>query len=330
MSGSTSPPRNMSSATPFSVHYPPDCHLAEALLARLASAGFLQYWPLASIPGLEAGTVSADAASGPAADVQRRLTHPHQILITVSGSAALLAGAAAIWVAIELRITGPGWLAWLACALPPAVAGALCLARRRAASVAPAAVFGSCTVTAANAVLVPAGRSGTVVTASLLLLLCAGVAIVSSAITTAVLIGSAGAFSRRRAVVWAAAGLVFAALAIPSPVYVTGGPIQTIFAGNTGSENAAAVCSLILLAVPLAVAGFSSARMAAVVAVAWLPGAAAQPISWYVFMVRFLHLDVWYYATWLVWLAIVALTLVEARSLQSGEPALSLLRRRRQ
>lgn len=270
--------------------------------------------------------MSADAASGPAADVQR-LVRPRQRLIAASGWASLLTGGAAIWVAIELRITGPGWLAWLACALPPAAAGALCLARRRVSIIAPAAVFASCSVTGASAILVPDGRRGFVLAASLVLLLCAGVAIVISAIVAAVLTRLLGAVSRRRAVVWAAAGLVFAALSIPSPVYVTGGPIQTIFAGNTGGENAAAVCNLVLLALPLVVAGLSSARLSLVIAVAWLPGAAAQPISWYVFMVSFLHLDAWYFVTWLAWLAIAALTLVEARSLQSGEPALSLLRR---
>ena len=260
----------------------------------------------------------ADTTSGPVAEIPRGLTRLRESLITTSGLAALLTGAMAVWVATELRITGPGWLAWLACALPPAAAGALCLTRRRAASMAPAAVFGSCAVTAASAFLVPTGRSGLVLTASLLLLLCAGVAVVISAILTAVLIGSQGAFSRRRAAVWSSAGLVFAALSIPSPVYVTGGPIQTIFAGNTGSENAAAVCSLVLLALPLMVAGLSAARMAAVIAVAWLPGAAAQPISWYVFMVKFLHLDAWYFVSWLAWLAIAVMTLAAARNGRSG------------
>jgi hypothetical protein len=263
--------------------------------------------------------VRADTSSGAVAGTPHRLTHLRQTLILATGLAALLTGTMAIWVAAELRITGPGWLAWLACALPPAAAGALCLARRRAASVAPAAVFGSCSVTAANAVLVPTGRSGLVLTASLLLLLSAGVAVVISAIATAILIGSpGGAFSHRRAAVWAAAGLVFAALSIPSPVYVTGGPIQTIFAGNTGGENAAAVCSLVLLALPLVVAGLSSARMAAVIAATWLPGAAAQPISWYVFLVRFLQLDAWYYVSWLAWLAIAVLMLAAARNGRSG------------
>jgi hypothetical protein len=232
--------------------------------------------------------VSADATSGPAAGVPRRLVRPRQSLITTSGWAALLTGALVIWVATQLRIEGPGWLAWLACALPPIAAGALCLARRRATSMAPAAVFGSCAVTGANAVLVPAGRSGLVLAASLLLLVSAGVAVVISAIVTAVLISILDSVSRRRAVVWVGAGLAFVALSIPSPVYVTGGPIQTIFAGNASGENAAAVCGLVLLALPLVVAGLSSARMATVIAVAWLPGAAAQPISWYVFMVNFL------------------------------------------
>jgi hypothetical protein len=217
-------------------------------------------------------------------------------------------------VAAELRIAGPGWLPWLAIALPPAAAGALCLARRRATSMAPAAVFASCAVTAANAVQIPAGRTGVVLAASVLLLLCAGAAIVISVIITAVQMAISRAFSRRRAAMWIAAGLIFAALSIPSPVYVTGGPIQTIFAGNTRGENAAALCGLVLLALPLVVAGLAGARMAAVIVLAWLPEAAAQPLSWYVFMPSFLRLDVWYFVSGLAWLAIAALASVQAYS----------------
>ena len=68
--------------------------------------------------------------------------------------------------------------------------------------------------------------------------------------------------SRRRAV-WTGAGLVFATVLIPSPVYLTGGPIQTIFAGNTGGEDAVAACTLALLAIPLVIAGLAPARMTA-------------------------------------------------------------------
>jgi hypothetical protein len=269
------------------------------------------------VRGWEARTVGAGATTGPVGNVHRRLVRPRQSLITASGWAALLTGALAIWVATELRIAGTGWLPWLAIALPPVAAGALCLARRRATTLAPAAVLASCAVTSASAVTVPDGRSGLVLAASVLLLLCAGVTVVISAIVTTVLVGVMGAVTRRRAAVWAAAGLVFAGLSIPSPIHVTGGPIQTIFAGNTRGESTAAVCYLVLLALPLLVAGLASARMATVIAVAWLPGAAAQLLGWYVFPFPYVHLDAWYYVSWLAWLAIAVLTLAEALSWRS-------------
>jgi hypothetical protein len=256
--------------------------------------------------------VNAAASSGPAAVVSRRLVRPRRSLIIAGGWAALMTAALAIWVAAELRIEGPGWLPWLAIALPPAISGALCLARRWASSLAPVAVFASCAVMAANVILVPDGRTGVVLAASVLLLLCTGVAVVISAITVAVLVTMPGSFSRRRAATWTAAGLIFAALSIPSPVYVASGPIQTIFAGNTRGENAAAVCNLVLLALPLVVAGLADARIAAAIALAWLPEAAAQPLSWYVFLPSLLHLDVWYYVSWLAWLAIAALASAQA------------------
>jgi len=262
--------------------------------------------------------VGASATSGPLGNVQRGLVRPRQSLITASGWGGLLTAVAAIWVATELRVAGTEWLPWLACALPPAAAGELCLARRRATSMAPAAVLASCAVTGANAVQVPDGRSGHVLVASVLLVFCAGVTVVTSAIVTGVMVGTSGAVSRRRAVMWPAAGLVFAALSIPSPVYVTGGPIRTIFAGNTGGENAATVCYLVLLALPLVVAGLASARMAAVIAVAWLPGAAVQPLAWYFVPFPVTRLDAWYLVSWLAWLAVAVLTLAEARSWRSG------------
>jgi hypothetical protein len=268
----------------------------------------------------EAGQMTAGASSGAPAAASRGLVRPRQGLITASAWGALLTGTVAIWVATELRTAGLGWLPWLACALPAAVAGAVCLARRRASSAAPAAVFASCAVAGAYAVQTPNGRNGLVLTAAVLLLLCAGVAVVVSAVVTAVLISISDAISRRRATVWTAAGLIFVALSIPSPVYFTGSPIQTIFAGNTGREDATTICYLVLLALPLVVAGLASARMAAVMAIAWLPAAAGQLLSSYIFQSNFLHLDAWYYASWLPWLAIAALTLAEARNWQSSTP----------
>jgi hypothetical protein len=246
----------------------------------------------------EAGQMTAGASSGAPAAASRGLVRPRQGLITASAWGALLTGTVAIWVATELRTAGRGWLPWLACALPAA----------------------SCAVAGAYAVQTPNGRNGLVLTAAVLLLLCAGVAVVVSAVVTAVLISISDAISRRRATVWTAAGLLFVALSIPSPVYFTGSPIQTIFAGNTGGEDATTICYLVLLALPLVVAGLASARMAAVMAIAWLPAAAGQLLSSYIFQSNFLHLDAWYYASWLPWLAIAALTLAEARNWQSSTP----------
>jgi hypothetical protein len=266
----------------------------------------------------EAGRMSAGGNSGAAVAAPRELVRPRQVLITASGWAALLTAAVAIWVAVEIGIAGRGWLPWLACALPAAAAGALCLARRRATSTAPAAVFASCAVAGAYAVQIPDGRHGLVLAAAVLLLLCAAVAVVISAIVTAVMITISGGVWGGRSAVWPAAGLLFAALSIPSPVYFSGSPIQTIFAGNTGGEDAAAVCGLALLALPLVVAGLASARLATVIAVAWLPAATGELLGWYVFQFNFQHLDAWYYVSWIAWLAIAVLTLAKARSWQSG------------
>jgi hypothetical protein len=173
-------------------------------------------------------------------------------------------------------------------------------------------------VTAAFAVQVPEGHTGLVLAASELLLVCAGITAIISAIVTAVLISVSGSVSWRRAAVWAAAGLVFAGLSIPSPVYVLNGPIQTIFAGNTAGQSVAAACDLALLALPLVVAGLAPARMTIVIAAAWLPGAAAQQVGWTVIRATFLHFDQWYYVSWLAWLAIAMLTFAQALSWESG------------
>jgi len=263
--------------------------------------------------------VSAGATSGPAAVVGHRLVQPRQSLITGTGWLALFTAAVAVWVATELRVGGRGWLPWLACALPLAAAGALCLARRRATSLAPAAVFASGAVTGAYAVQILEGRKAVALAACVFLLVCAGLTIVLAAVVTAAALSVLGTVSRRRAATWAAAALVFAAVSIPSPVYFPGGPVQTIFAGNTAGGNAAAVCNLVLLALPLVMAGLASARIATVIAIAWLPAAAAQPLGWYLNLDNVLHLDVWYYLSWLVWLAIAAVALTEARNWRSGD-----------
>jgi hypothetical protein len=238
---------------------------------------------------------------------------PRRGLVTASGWAALLTSAAAIWLAAELKIAGAGWLPWLACALPPAAAGGVCLARRPATSTGSAAVFASCIVAGAFVLQIPEGRHGLVLAASVFLLLCVGVSVIISATVTAVMISISGTVSPRRAVVWTAAALVFAAVSIPSPVYITGAPVQTIFAGNTGGENALAVCNLALIALPLVIAGLASARIATVIVVAWLPGAAAPLLGWFVFRFNIMHFAVWYYVGWLAWLAVAAMALAEAR-----------------
>jgi hypothetical protein len=265
--------------------------------------------------------VSADQKSEHAplgSDVHIR---PRQSLVIACAWAALLTGAVAVWMATELRVTSSDWLPWLAIALPPVAAGGLCLARRRLlTSTGPAAVFASCTAAGANTLQLPEGQHGLGLAVAMLLLLCAGVSVILSAAITVFMISISGAASRRRAAVWTAAGLIFAALSIPSPVYVTGGPIRTIFTGNTGGENAAAACTLALLAIPLVVAGLASGRMATVLVVAWLPEAVARLLSWYVLRLSFLHFDRWYYVSWLAWLAIAVLALAEARNSSQQQP----------
>lgn len=278
----------------------------------------LRYWHCAGTRQ-KAGTVNGDTK---AVETDRRpygRVRPRRGLVTASGRAALLTSAAAIWLAAELKIAGAGWLPWLACAVPPAAAGVLCLAQRPATSTGPAAVFASCTVAGAFALQIPEQRHGLVLAASVFLLLCAGVSVIISATITAVMISISDTVSRRRVMVWTAAALVYAAVSIPSPVYVTGAPVQTILAGNTGGENALAVCTLVLIALPLVITGLASGRIATVMVLAWLPGAAAELLGWYVFRFNFIHLDVWYYVSWLAWLAVAVVALMETRSWRSGD-----------
>jgi hypothetical protein len=245
---------------------------------------------------------------------------PRASLVAASGWAALVTAGLAIWTAYELGIFSDGWrpwlpwLPWLACALPPAAAGALCLARpRHVATAGPAAVFASCTVAGAYALGIPVGNHGLALAAAVLLLVCAAVTVIISGTITVVMISLSGTVKPRRAAVWTVAGLVFAAVQIPSPLALNGGPIQTVFAGNTRGEDAISVGILVLLAAPLVTAGLVSARVAAVIAVAWLPGAAAQMLGWYVFRINILHVDAWYYVSWIAWLAVAILALAQAR-----------------
>ena len=254
--------------------------------------------------------MSADPKSGQALGSlgSRRQVRPRHSLVMASGWAALLTGVVAVWMAAEIRIAGSGWLPWLAIALPPAAAGGLCLARRAPTSTGPAAVFASCATAGVYALQLPAGRHGLALAVSLFLLLCAGVSVIISATITAVMISISGAVLRLwRAAMWTAAGLVFAALSIPSPVYFSGHPIQTIFAGNTSGENALAICNLGRVAVPLVVTGLASGWMATVLVLAWLPEAAAQLLGGNVFRFFFLHVDAWFWVSWLALLGIAML-----------------------
>jgi hypothetical protein len=263
--------------------------------------------------------VTAETGSGRATIRPYGSRAPRHVLVAASGWAALVTAAIGIWMAYEAGVFGDGWrpwypwLPWLAAVLPPAAAGVLCLARpRQAAITGPAAVFSSCAVAAAYASGLPAGRNGVALAAALLLLLVAGASVVISAVVTAVMISLSSTISRRRAAVWATAGLLFAAIQIPSPLVLHGQPIQTAFAGNSSGGDAVTVCALVLLAAPLVTAGLASARLATVIAVAWLPGAAAQMLGWYVFRIYGLHADQWFYVSWVVWSAVAILALAEA------------------
>jgi hypothetical protein len=269
--------------------------------------------------------MAADAGSGNVAIKPHANLRPRHGLVTASGWAALATSAVAIWVAAKLGILTSGWrpwlpwLPWLACALPPAAAGVLCLARRRqATSTGPAAVFASCAGAAAYALGIPAGHHGLVLAASVLLLVCAGVAVVISGIITAVMISIHGAVSAGRAAMWTGAALVVVAASIPSPVYFTGNPIQTVFTGNSGGDDAVAVGAMLLLTVPLVLIGLAPARMATGMVIAWLPEAAAPLLGWYALRLNILHLDAWYYLSWFVWLALAVLALAEARRWRSA------------
>jgi len=94
---------------------------------------------------------------------------------------------------------------------------------------------------------------------------------------------------------------------------------------GAGRQPAARVCEFARepdypewLALPLVVAGLASARMATVIAVAWLPGAAVQPLALYFIPFSLTRVDAWYLVSWLAWLAIAVLTLSEVRSWRSG------------
>ena len=77
--------------------------------------------------------------------------------------------------------------------------------------------------------------------------------------------------------------------------------------------------TLALIVLPIVISGLASARIATVMVVAWLPEAAAQLLGWYIFRFSLLHVDTWYYVSWLVWLAVAVLALMEARSWRSRD-----------
>lgn len=266
--------------------------------------------------------VSADLDPGAAASVSGQFRAPGAML-TIGGVAAVFAGALVVWLALELHIRGSAWLPWAVLALPPALAGAVCLARRgrwRDAA-GPAAVFGSCV--AAVGVCVPIGslQRGAVMTLIAVLAVIGGLAAVAAAIALRALqpAGLAGGAHLR---VWWGAAIAVTALSIPSPAYFPPGPIGTVFTGDSGGQDAAVITSLLLLALPLLLAGLVPARTAVAIAAGWLPVASAQLIAGPIVQTAPARLDAWYYLSWLPWLAVALLALTVARASRAGATAM--------
>lgn len=224
----------------------------------------------------------------------------------VTGAAGLLTGVLLVVLAAELRIGGADWLPWIVLALTPAVAGGLCLARNERAVHGPAAVFGSCT--AVIGVTIPVGlwRDGAVIAVIAVLAAAAGAGAVSAAIVLRAGHAQSG-IGILRLPPWCAVAALLIIVSIPSPAYFPPGPIGTIFTGNTGSQNVVAAVGLLLVAVPLVVAGLVRPATAAAIAAGWLPVAVAQLIAGPIIQTAPASLDVWYYLSWIPWLAVAAL-----------------------
>ena len=249
--------------------------------------------------------MSADLEPGQIVQ-EYRARHASARLSGVTGAAGLLTGVLLVVLAAELRIGGADWLPWVVLALTPAIAGGLCLARNERAVYGPAAVFGSCT--AVIGVTVPVGlwRDGAVIAVIAVLAAAAGVGAVSAAIVLRAAHAHSG-IGIVRLPPWCAVAALLIIVSIPSPAYFPPGPIGTIFTGNTGSQNVVAAVGLLLIAVPLVVAGLVRPATAAAIAAGWLPVAVAQLIAGPIIQTAPASLDVWYYLTWIPWLAVAAL-----------------------
>jgi hypothetical protein len=254
-------------------------------------------------------------------------------VLTAAGTAAMATGALVIWLAVALQIRGPAWLPWLLLALSPAAAGGVCLARRRhwRDAFAPGAVLGSCV--AAIGVCVPVGslQRGTVVTVIALLAVVGGGGAVAAAIALRALqprvwqprvrqprVLAGGGRLR----LWWAAALLVTAASIPSPAYFPPGPIGTVFTGDSAGQDIAVVLGLLLVALPLVVAGLVPARTSVAIAAGWLPVIVAQLIAGPIIQTAPASLDAWYYLSWLPWLAVVLLAIAAARTSRPGTAAL--------
>lgn len=224
----------------------------------------------------------------------------------VTGVAGLLAGALLVVLAVELRISGADWLPWIVLALTPAVAGGLCLSRDRRTRHGPAAVFGSCTAVVGVTIPVGLWRDGAVIAVIALLAVAAGI----GAVTAAIVLRAAHAGSpvdAGRLPGWTAVAALLIIVSIPSPAYFPPGPIGTIFTGNTGSQNVVVAVGLLLVALPLVVAGLVRPATSAAIAAGWLPVAVAQLIAGPIIQTAPASLDTWYYLSWIPWLAVAAL-----------------------
>ena len=224
----------------------------------------------------------------------------------MTGAAGLIAGVLLVVLAVELRISGADWLPWIVLALAPAIAGGLCLARDARAVHGPAAVFGSCTAVVGVTIPVGLWRDGAVIAVIAVLAAAAGVGAVSAAIVLRAGHARSG-IGIVRLPPWCAVAALLIIVSIPSPAYFPPGPIGTIFTGNTASQNVVAAVGLLLVALPLVVAGLVRPATSAAIAAGWLPVAVAQLIAGPIIQTAPASLDVWYYLSWIPWLAVAAL-----------------------
>jgi hypothetical protein len=254
--------------------------------------------------------VSADLEPGQIVQ-EYRARRASARLSGVTGTASLVTGVLLVVLAVELRISGADWLPWIVLALAPAIAGGLCLSRNQRAMHGPAAVFGSCTAVVGVTVPVGLGRDGAVTAVIALLAVAGGI----GAVTAAIVLRTAHARSPIDAVrlpPWTAVAALVIIVSIPSPAYFPPDRIGTIFTGNTGSQNVVVAIGLLLVALPLVVAGLVRPATSAAIAAGWLPAAVAQLIAGPIIQTAPARLDIWYYLSWLPWVAVAALAATAA------------------